>query len=141
MNSFFWMEYRFNIPRDVSSKPFVSGNLFHSNPWDKLIVSSDNQSLLESCFTIKLFRLCDTRTLLFFYWFSNSCNANTLIYSFCFWSWNQIKYTVVCLSISFSKNLCHVETIQLICIETQLTGLYMTRVFTELNFRKDFNFK
>ena len=76
-----------------------------------------------------------------FFWLYNSCNAKTLIYGSFFWSWNQIKYTVVCLNISFSKNLCHIETIQLICIKTQLTGLYTTWFFTEINFRRDFDFK
>ena len=41
---------------------------------------------------MKLFQLCDTRTLLLFLAWNNNCNANTSIYSFFFWCWSQIKY-------------------------------------------------
>ena len=47
-----------------------------------------------------------------------------------------MKYAKVCLAISFSKNSCHVETVQLICIETQLTGLYMASILQKVFLEK-----
>ena len=40
----------------------------------------------------------------------------------------QVK---VCSEIPFSKNSYHIETSQLVCKTTQLTGFYMIQVFTE----------
>ena len=48
----------------------------------------------------------------------------------------QIYYlTVVYSEIPFTKNLYHIETIQLICFANQLTGFYMIQGFTEGYFR------
>ena len=44
----------------------------------------------------------------------------------------QTNYlTVVYSEIPFSKNLYHIEAIQLICFANQLTGFYMIQGFTE----------
>ena len=48
----------------------------------------------------------------------------------------QIHYlTVVYSEIPFSKNLYHIETIQLICFANRLTGFYMMQGFTGRYFR------
>ena len=132
------MKYCFNIPSEVSSKPFISWNLFIAileTSWLSRLTTNHywKAALQWNYLNFAIHELC--------FFFSGLTTADTLIYGFFFWSWNQIKFTVVCLNISFSKNLWHVETIQLICIETQLTGLYMTWAFTEIDFRKEFNFK
>ena len=47
--------------------------------------------------------------------------------------------TVVCLEISFSKNVYHIETSQLICFVNQLTGFYMMQGFTERYFQTGYS--
>ena len=46
----------------------------------------------------------------------------------------------VCLEITFNKDLCHVETSQLIFITMQLFGFYMARGTIEGNFRTFYGF-
>ena len=43
----------------------------------------------------------------------------------------QFYVTLVRSRILFCKNSHHIETSQLICCANQLTGFYMTQVFTE----------
>ena len=60
-------------------------------------------------------------------------SERTVMYKLC------IVYVIkVCLEMPFSKNMFHVETIQLIYFANQLAGSYMMGVFTERYFQTDY---
>ena len=54
---------------------------------------------------------------------------------------DQFYVIIVRSKIPFCKTSHHIETSQLICFANQLTGFYMTQVFTEGYFRTNYKTK
>ena len=57
------------------------------------------------------------------------------------WAIDWSKNTIVCLDILCTKNMYYVETDQLICIVSQLTGFYIIQIFSAKNLQLGYNYK
>ena len=56
------------------------------------------------------------------------------------WAIDSSKNTKVCLDILCTKSMYYVETDQLICIVSQLTGFYIIQIFSAKNLQLGYNY-